>query len=175
MAKQLNFTAAEIDNLLDGRYNSFRESVQGDNSISLSANTETLYVNNGNTFVESTAPTYITSRWDTTNNKIAFPEEYDHPTYVVDMTPLFTPSAGSEGSVILRLYIDGSGTKDFSTDPVIRTYVSRQKGTGLFSIVGTWFLGTATGFDAKNNGVYFTIETENPGTLTNIFHTIYRT
>lgn len=31
------------------------------------------------------------------------------------------------------------------------------------------------GFDAKNNGVYFTIEFENAGSLTNPYHVIYRT
>lgn len=171
----LKFTASEIERIIDGRYNNFKQALQGDNTIAISANTEVLFVNNGAISNEVTAPTYITSRWSTTNSKISFSEELDAPTYVVDIAPLFTPTAVNEGSATMRIYIDESGTRDFSTDPLIRTYNSRYKGTDLVSIVGTWFLGAEVGFDAKNNGVYFTLEFENAGTLSLPYHVIYRT
>ncbi len=172
---QLPFTGNQVKDIIDGRLNSFRQSIQGDNTIIAVADTEFLFVNNGATSNNATSPDYITSRWDTTNSKIAVPEELDSPTYVVDMAPYFTPSSGSRGDAVLRIYIDESGTRDFSTDPVIRTYNIRQRGTGLVSVVGTWFLGEGTGYDAKNNGVYFTLEFENPGTLSAPYHTVYRT
>lgn len=175
MAFFSKFTGAEIEKVIDGRYNNFKQSILGDNSIAVSANSEFLFVNNGLVANEVSAPTYITSRWSSVNSKIAFPEELDAPTYVVDMAPLFTPTSVNEGSATMRIYIDESGTRDFSTDPLIRTYNSRYKGTDLVSIVGTWFLGSSSGFDAKNNGVYFTLEFENAGTLSALYHVIYRT
>lgn len=169
------FTGAEIDKVIDGRYNNFKQSLQGDNTIAISAGTEVLFVNNGAVANEVNSPAYITSRWSITNSKIAFPEEMDAPTYVVDMASLFTPTAVNEGSATMRIYIDESGTRNFAADPLIRTYNSRYKGTDLVSIVGTWFLGSGTGYDAKNNGVYFTLEFENAGTLSMPYHVIYRT
>lgn len=169
------FTGSQIDKVIDGRLNNFKQSVQGNNTIAISANTEVLFVNNGAIANEVTSPDYITSRWSVANSKIAFPEELDAPTYVVDMASLFTPTSVNEGSATMRIYIDESGTRDFLTDPVIRTYNSRYKGTNLVSVVGTWFLGSSAGYDAKNNGVYFTIEFENEGTLSVPYHVIYRT
>lgn len=171
----INFTTAEINKVIDGRYNNFKQSIQGDNTIAISANTETLFVNNGAIANEVSAPAYITSRWSLANSKIAFPEELDAPTYVVDMASLFTPTSVNEGAATIRIYIDESGTRNFLTDPLIRVYNSRYKGTNLVSIVGTWFLGSSVGFDAKNNGVYFTLEFENAGTLSVPYHVIYRT
>ena len=175
MTYNSKFTGTELDKVLDGRINSFRQSLLGDNTIVLATNTEVLFVNNGALTSEVVAPTYITSRWDVTNSKVAMPEELDHPTYVFDMSPLFTPSSENVGVFILRAYIDESGTRDFSTDPNIRTYKTTQKGTDYVSMVATWFFGEGTGYDAKNNGVYFTIESEIGGTVSLPYHVIYRT
>jgi len=172
---KLDFTTEEINNLLDGRYNNFKESVIGDNTIAVTGESEFLFINNGLTEVKVTSPAYITSRWNKTLSKISMPEELDSPTYVIDISPYFTPSSGNEGGVTMRIYIDESGTRDFATDPLIRTYNVRQKGSDLVSIVGTWFFGDDAGFDAKNNGVYFTLEFENSGTISVPFHVIYRT
>lgn len=172
---KLKFSTADINKLLDGRYNNFKESVIGDNTIAVTANTEFLFVNNGASEIKITSPEYITSRWDFTNSKISMPEELDSPSYVIDISPYFTPSTGSEGAVTMRIYIDESGTRDYTSDPLIRTYNVRQKGADLVSIVGTWFFGDDVGFDAKNNGVYFTLEFENNGTISVPFHVIYRT
>lgn len=175
MSYPLPFTGEQVKNIIDGRYNSFRETVYGTNSTTVTADTEFLFVNNGATSSEVTSPDYITSRWDTTNSKMAIPEEYDTPTYVFDMASTYTPSGANLGSVMLRVYVDESGTRDFSTDPNIRTYTGIQKGTGLVSIIATWFFGDNVGYDAKNKGVYFTLEFENAGTLSSPYHTIYRT
>jgi len=172
---KLDFTITEVNQTLDGRMNSFRESLLGNNTIALVANTETLFVNNGAVSEEVTAPTYITSRWDKVNSKIAMPEELDHPTYVFDMAPLFTPASGNLGTFILKVYIDESGTRDFSTDPRIRTYKTTQKGTDYISMVATWFFGESIGYDAKNKGIYFTIESDIGGTISEPYHVDYRT
>lgn len=169
------FKTSDITKIIDGRYNNYKQSIQGDNTIAITAGTEVLFVNNAAIDNEVVAPNYITSRWDIANSKIALPEELDAPTYVVDMASLFTPTAVNEGSATMRIYIDESGTRNFATDPLIRTYNSRYKGTDLVSIVGTWFLGSEVGYDAKNNGVYFTLEFENAGTISNPYHVIYRT
>ncbi|GAG44855.1 unnamed protein product, partial [marine sediment metagenome] len=44
---KINFTTVEINKVLDGRYNNFNQSIQGNNTIAISANTEVLFVNNG--------------------------------------------------------------------------------------------------------------------------------
>lgn len=181
MATILGFTGKEINDVIDGRYNSFRQAI-GDSQytvgspLAVPANTETLLTNDALLSSDVSAPSYITSRWDATNSKIAMPEELDAPTYVNDITLTFDPTVSAAGKGVIKLYIDESGTRDFSTDPLIRSYDFEYKSVAeAVSIISTWFFGDATGFDAKNNGVYFTIETDANGDLYEIFFSIYRT
>lgn len=142
----------------------------------MAAGTEYKLTNNGGLSNEVTSPTYFTDRWDTTNFKISAITELDTPTFVNDVSFTFDPTIASPGLLTVRVYIDESGTQDFSTDPLIRSYTADYKGTPEpISIVCTWFFGESVGFDAKNNGVYFTIESENAGDLYDTFFAIYRT
>lgn len=175
------FTGAEVVKVIDGRYNSYRQAI-GDSQytealpLALSANSEVLLTNNASLSNSVTSPAYITSRWNTTSNKIAMPEELDSPTYVNDLTLSFNPSVAAAGKGIIRVYIDESGTRDFTSDPLIRSYDFNYKSTvEPVSVVSTWFFGDDTGYDAKNNGIYFTIETDANGDLYEIFFSIYRT
>lgn len=175
----LKFTTATIESVIDGRLNSFRQDIS-DNNIptppSVTGGQEFVLVNNGANHNTVGSPAYITSRWDVVDNKIAFPEELDAPTYVVEMGFLFTPSGGSEGSVVLRVYIDTSGTQDFATDPLIRTVPQSYKGaTSIAGLLTTWYLGEESGYDAKNDGVYFTLEFSTDGEISNKSMVIYRT
>jgi hypothetical protein len=164
---QVSFTTAEIEKLLDGRYNTFRQDVSDVASQTITnSNTEYKLTNDGSTRNDVTAPAYITSRWDTTNDKIAFPEELDHPTYVGDISFTFTPDTASSGVGVLRLYIDDSGTQNFAADPVIRTYTFDYKGAVSVNVITTWYLGTE---------VYYTVEFDDSGAVTNKGAVIYRT
>ena len=171
------FTKTQVDNMIERSLTPFRQDVTGSNTISISAATETLFVNNGATRNAVSGPDYMTDRWDTTNNKMTASSEYDSPTYVGDIGLVWTPSASSEGVAIVRVYIDTSGTQDFSTDPQIREYTFNYKGASAISrnIVATWYWGEETGYDAKNDGVYFTIEFEHAGSITSPSTVIYNT
>ena len=116
------------------------------------------------------APAYITSRWDTTNNKIAFPEALDKPTYVADTSFIFDPTASAAGKGLIRVYIDDTTPKN------IRTYEFEYKSTPqIVNVIATWYLGEDTGYNAKSDGVYFTVEFDQAGSLYSKGSVIYRT
>jgi len=178
---QLSFTTAEVEALLDGRYNSFRQDIADSTHTvgspqAISAATEYLVTIDAVTRNVVTAPAYITDRWDATNNKIAVGDELDAPVYVADLSMTFDPTVAAAGLATVRLYIDDSGTQTFATDPVIRTYTIDYKAApeGI-NILATWYLGSEAGYDAKNDGVYFTFEAEAAGELYGKGAVIYRT
>ena len=177
----MELTQSLVEKILDGRHNSFRQAIQDDHvagdSIAVTSDTEMLLTNNGLGVAGSTtAPDYITDRWDATNSKIALPDELDSPTYVNDISFTFDPNTASAGTITLKLYVDESGARTFATDPLIRTYASSYKSlTEAVSMITTWFLGDSTGYDAKNNGVYFTVEFSDSGILYGTYFNIYRT
>lgn len=175
------FTQTEVDNIVDGRMNSFRQGV-GDSTytvgspLALVAGVEVLLTNDALAVNDVTSPDYIASRWDELTSKLAMPDEYDAPTYVNDLQFTYDPSVAAAGKILIRVYIDESGTRDFSTDPLIRTYTADYKAAAeQVGAVTTWYFGDTTGFDAKNNGVYFTVEAEANGSLYGAFFSLYRT
>ena len=175
---QLTLTTAEIQDMLNRNMTPFRQDVTGSNSISIAvADTEYLFANNGATRNAVSSPAYMTDRWDTTNYKMTAVSEYDHPTYVGDIGFIWTPDASSEGHYHIRVYIDESGTRNFATDPLIRTYTGTYKGAAAEprNTIATWYWGDETGYDAKNNGVYFTVEFEHTGDITSPSTVIYNT
>jgi len=156
------YTKTQVDDMIARGLTPFKQSVIGDNSIAITANTEARFVCDGDTYNFADGPSYMTDRWDTTNSKMAAITEYDSPTYVADMNFIWTPSASNTGSFILRVYIDDD------TPKLIRTYEGAYKGAGATpkGIIATWYWGTDTGYDAKNDGIYFTLEFEHNGTVT---------
>tara|TARA_Y100000310_G_scaffold303578_1_gene342052 strand:- start:726 stop:1262 length:537 start_codon:yes stop_codon:yes gene_type:complete len=175
---QLTQTFEEVQDMMDRNMAPFRQDIVGSNTISIaSADTEYLYVNNGATRNAVSSPSYMTDRWDTTNNKMTAITEYDHPTYVGDIGFVWTPDASNEGTYFIRVYIDESGTRNFATDPIIRTYTGAYKGASATprNTITTWYWGDETGYDAKNNGVYYTIEFEHTGDVTAPSTVIYNT
>jgi len=171
------FTKTQVDDMMDRGLNPFRQDVVGSNTIAISAGVETLFVNNGLARNETSGPTYMVDRYDAVNNKMTAVSEYDSPTYVGDIGLVWTPTASAEGLAVVRVYIDTSGTQDFSTDPEIRTYQLSYKGALALTrnIVATWYWGEEAGYDAKNDGVYFTLEFEHAGNVTNPSTVFYNT
>lgn len=178
---QIKFTTAEVEQILDGRMHSFVQDVADNAHTSgspqaITAETEYLFTNNALGRNVAVAPTYISSRWDAANSKVAFPDEHNTPTYVADIAMSFNPSVSSQGLATLRVYIDTSGARNFATDPLIRSYVTDYKGIAeSMSTIATWYLGEETGYDAKNDGVYFTVEFSTAGDLYNKNLVVYRT
>ena len=168
---QLTFTTAEVENLLDGRYNSFRQDV-GDSSGAqtiTSSNTRYKFTIDALARNSVTSPAYITDRWDATDNKIALPTELDHPVYVGDLSFTFTPNTSSSGIGVLHVVIDDDDPK------TVRSYPFDYKGAVALNILATWYLGTEDGYNAKFDGVYFEVEFDDPGSIDNKGAVIYRT
>ena len=71
----IKFTTAEVEQILDGRMNSFRQDIVDSlhtvgSPQNLLAATEYRITNDALTRNSVVSPTYITDRWDATNNKI---------------------------------------------------------------------------------------------------------
>lgn len=149
----------------------FRQDVVGDDTINILVSGETKLLVNGNTRNSVQAPSYMTDRWDTVTSIMKATAEYDHPTYVADIGFVWNPAASSEGVAKVRVYINDASPK------LIRTYSFNYKGSSSdpVNILATWYWGDEVGFDAKNDGVYFTIEFEHEGTVTSPSVVIYNT
>ena len=176
MAYTLSFTGDSVNKVIDGRYNNFRQDIADATHTvgspqAIAANTPYRLTIDAALRNDTNAPNYITSRWDATNNKIAFPEELDKPTYVGDISMIFDPTAAAAGKGILRAYID-----DATTPKLIRNYSFNYKAVPeIVNIITTWYLGTDVGYDAKNDGVYFEVEFDQAGSLYSKGAVIYRT
>ena len=166
------FTKTQVDNMMDRNLSPFRQDVTGSNTISIaSADTEYRFAVDGAARNEVQAPTYMTNRWDTANNKMTATTEYDHPVYVADVGFVWVPDTPAPGLATLRIWIDDD------TPKLIRTYVGDYGGDASvpFNILATWYWGDETGYDAKNDGIYFTVEFENTGDVTSPSLVIYNT
>lgn len=177
----MSVTQTQFQDMIERQLTPFRQDLSGTNSIAITGGTETLWANNGLGHENTSAPAYMTDRWDAVNNTMMALTEYDHPTYVVDMGFLFTSDTpNTTGVAVIRIYIDESGTQDFGADPVIRTYrtdyvTGSAPNTAQMSVLGTWYWGEELGFDAKMNGVYFTVTFEDSGDITGPTTVIYNT
>lgn len=167
----MSITQTQFEHMMARNLTPFRQDVIGDNSITISANTETDFAVNGNTRNVSSGPAYMTDRWNTSTSIMTAITEYDSPTYVGDLGFIWTPDASSEGVAKVRVYINDA------TPKLIRTYTFTYKGSTAFAknIITTWYWGTETGYDAKNDGIYFTVEFEHAGTITSPSVVIYNT
>lgn len=171
----IKFSTVELENVIDGRYHSFVQDIaDGQHTVgspqAITGGVEyplTIDALERNAVV---SPTYITSRWDAVNDKIAFPEELNTPMYTADISFTFDPTVSAAGDAIIRAYID-----DSITPKVIRS-ISHQYKADPESInaILSWYLGEEAGYDAKNDGVYFTVEFEADGVLYNKGAVIYR-
>jgi len=161
----IKFSSEDVEKLLDGRYHSFIQDIHDTvhtigSPQSITGGNPVLYTNNGGIPIITIAPTYITSRWNVTDNKIAFPDELNTPYYEAEIGFTFDPTAASEGLFTLRVYIDDA------TPKLIRTVVgSYKKDPEPHSVSVKWYLGNAVGYDAKNDGVYFELEFGGDGIL----------
>jgi len=165
------YTKTQVDDMMDRNLNPFRQDVVGDDSIIILATSPTKLLVNGNTRNAAKAPSYMTDRWNTTTSIMKAISEYDGPTYVGDIGLVYTPTVpNSEGNLTVRVYINDASPK------LIRTYTSRYKGSVIpMNVLTTWYWGEETGYDAKNDGVYFTLEFEHAGTVTAPSIIIYNT
>ena len=165
------YAKTQVDNMIARNLTPFRQDVIGDNSIAITANTETQFLVDGDTRNVAQAPSYMTDRWNVSTSIMTATTEYDSPTYVADIGFVWTPDASSEGIAKIRVYINDT------TPKLIRTYHVQYKGSDAdpMNALVTWYWGTEAGYDAKNDGVYFTVEFEHAGTITAPSVVIYNT
>jgi len=164
-------TQTQFQNMMERNLTPFRQDVVGDNSITILANSETKLIVDGDTRNESQAPAYMTDRWDTVTSIMKATSEYDSPTYVGNVSFIWNPSGQSEGIATIRVYINDASPK------LIGTYQVSYKGDSIVpkNIVTTWYWGSELGYDAKNDGIYFTLEFEHSGSVTAPSVNIYNT
>lgn len=170
------YTKTQVDNMIDRMLNPFKQDIADSNHTSgspqaITANTPVRLTIDALARNVVTAPSYMTDRWDAVNNKMTAATEVDSPVYVGDISFRFTPAAAAEGTVKLTLYIDDTVPK------LIRTYTSSYKGPAdePLNILATWYWGSETGYDAKNDGIYFEVEFTTNGSLYEKGAVIYMT
>ena len=165
------YTKTEVDDMLDRNLNPFRQDVVGTNTLTIVAGVSQRFIVNGLSRNSSQGPAYFTDRTDLSTGVMRATTEYDGPTYIASVGGIWTPSASSEGTAKVRVFINDTVPK------LIRTFSVSYKGATAetFSVLVDWYWGTEAGYDAKNDGVYFEIEFEHNGTITTPSESIYNT
>ena len=167
----MTVTQTQFERAVDRSSNPFKQDIVGSNSITISAGVEERFVIDGLGRNYSTGPSYMTDRYNTSTNVMTAVTEVDSPVYVATVGFVWTPSASAEGEMKIRVYINDT------TPKLIGTYTKSYKGSDPIpkNIITTWYWGSDTGYDAKNDGAYFTIEFEHAGTITVPSLLIYNT
>lgn len=178
MAYQLNITGNTLRKLVNYRYTppsqDIVDGVYTDSSPrSITAGTEyKLVFDDTNLAREFTNGfndyTGITTMYDFTNNVTSYGEFLDTQTVVSLPNCYFQPSSANAGECIIRMYVNED--TPIQMDQAIVGYqgLSYEKMGDLFS----YYLGSETGYDVKNKGVYFTFEFEHSGNMKDmgLFH-----
>lgn len=175
MAIQLPFTAEQIIKILDGRLHSPIQDIVGDNytvgvPLTMAATTEYDFECNGNTRMFEVLPDHITGMWDTTTNIATFDEFENTPEIVANIQFTFDPSVAAAGIITIRSYVN-------ETVPIVMKDVTipYKATTEKYNTLITFYAGDTTGFDVKNKGVFFTVESSAAGELYNTAIELYRT
>lgn len=170
------YTRVEVDKILDGRLHSFIESIADTTHTSVSpqaitAGVEYRYTNDKGQINKQIHPDYLEGQtWDSTNNKQTFEDELNTPVYVMDLKFTFDPSVSASGIVTIKAYIDED------TPFLISSSTAPYKGSPeQISKLIDFYIGDDTGYDTKNNGVYFTLTFDANGDLYDKSHKLYRT
>ena len=155
MAYQLNITGNTLSKLIDSYYHPpHQDVVDGLHTVSspqsITGGAETTFTNNGSVRNYSALPDHITNIWNTSTNVAAFSEEMNEPIYVARLELTIDPA--TVGNFDFKMYVNDSSPKLIQT-----VTVPYKNAIGRISAIFTFYLGTETGYDVKNDGVYFTI------------------
>ena len=167
----MTYTKTQVDDMIARNLNPFRQDVVGTNTLTIVAGVSQRFVVNGLSRNSVTGPAYFTDRIDLSTGVMTATTEYDGPTYIASVGGIWTPSASSEGTAKIRVYINDT------TPKLIRTFRESYKGADAepFSKLVDWYWGAEAGYDAKNDGIYFEVEFEHNGTITSPSLSIYNT
>ena len=169
------FTKAEVDRILDGRLHSPIQDVVGDNytsgsPLAMSADTEYDFVCNGATRNFKSFPESITNMWNTTTNITELSEVDDTEMIVATVSFTFDPSVSAAGIITLQPYANEDTPIPFKTRIVSYKGNAERVSADVF-----FYAGSETGFDIKNKGVFFKVESTGAGNLYDTTLEIYRT
>jgi len=175
MAIQLDFSADEINKTIGGRlYSPIQDVVGTDYTVgiplTMTGGSEYPFACNGVTRNFKNLPSHITNMWDTVSNKTVLNEFLDTPEIVANLSFMIDPAASKEGIVTISAYVN-------ETVPLLIKSINVhfkgdiEKLTGLL----TFYTGSETGFDIKNKGVIFTVESSLGAEIYDTSIEIYRT
>lgn len=175
MSYLLNYTGDEIAKCLEGSYHNPIQDVVGDNytsgsPLAMTGGVEYDFVCNGNTREFTSFPSYITNIWNTTTNIATFPDFINTQMMQADISFTFDPSTATAGNIYVKVYVN-------ETVPILISQKSQKyKSTPEpVTITLTFYTGDETGFDVKNKGVFFKVESDANGDLYDTSIKIYRT
>jgi len=175
MATILPWTGAEVQKIIDGRLHSPIQDVVGDNytvgsPLAVSASTEYDFVSNGNVRNFKVFPDHITNIWDTSTNIATFSGFENTPEIVANVSFMWDPDVAAAGIMTVKVYVN-------ETSPILikETNIDYKATTGKLTGLLTFYAGDVTGFDVKNKGVSFKIESSAAGNLYDPSIEIYRT
>ena len=158
MAIQLDFSADEINKTIGGRLYSPIQDVVGNNytsaaTLQLLPNTSLSFLCNGAIRNFKNLPSHITNMWDTVNNKVVLNEFQDTPAIGTNLSFMIDPATSAEGIVTISAYVD-------ETVPLLIKSTNVHFKGDVEKLTGSikFYAGSETGFDVKNKGVIFTLE-----------------
>ena len=172
---QLKYNTSDINKILDGRYHSPIQDVVGSDwtvgsPLALLAETPVVFQCNGAIRNKKTFPDHITNIWNTSTNIATFSEFLNTPEIVANVNMTLDPSASSEGILTTSVWVN-------EDVPILikSTNVHFKGDIEKVTALLTFYAGEETGFDVKNKGVFFTVESS-LGTLAyDMSVEIYRT
>lgn len=172
---QIPYTTAEFIKIVQGREHSPIQDIVGNDYTDVSrltvlADTEYDFICNGSIRNFKIFPEHVTNIWDTSTNKATFAELVNTPEIVANVQFNFDPSAASAGILTLKVYVN----EDIPL--LMKSYTIGYKAVdNRYTILATFYAGDAVGFDVKNKGVCFKIESTANGELYDPAIEIYRT
>lgn len=105
--------------------------------------------------------TGISMIFDIDNDVAIFSEFYDTPVIISKPNCFFQPSASNEGYCTIRVYVNETSPLLLDESRVVYKGNTPAKISTLFS----FYIGSETGFDIKNKGVFLTFEFDHDGEI----------
>ena len=139
-------------------------------SQSISADTEYRFNCNGLVRNVKNLPSHITELWDTSSSKTFLSEVQDAPVYVARVQFNFIPDTSTEGVMQFRAYIN-------EHVPVLIQQIRNtfKKVDSRMEALFAFYVGAESGYDIKNNGLFFAYESSVAGKVYDRGILIYKT
>lgn len=158
MSSFLPYTGATIRNILGKATNPFKQDIQDgtyttSNRYALVAGVPRRFKLDGTLRNVIQNPAYMTNSYDGVTDTFKATTEMDSPFYGGDLSWKWDPTSANPCDIVIRIWINDAVPK------LIKSYHQTAVSTlETYNQPITWYWGTETGYDAKNDGIYFEIE-----------------